>query len=50
MHKLIEIPIYALDKNTLLTRYEKYVEALRCKISTKNIGVQSYSGLYFSGL
>lgn len=32
MHKFIEIPIYALDKNTLRVRYEKYVETLRCDI------------------
>ena len=29
MHKIIEIPIYALDKSTLRVRYEKYAEALR---------------------
>lgn len=29
MKKLIEIPIYALDKQTLHLRYEKYIEALR---------------------
>mgnify|MGYP003450848506 FL=1 len=29
MHKIIEIPIYALDKSTLRVRYEKYAETLR---------------------
>lgn len=32
MHKIIEIPIYALDEKTLRLKYDKYVEVLRREV------------------
>jgi hypothetical protein len=32
VYKIIEIPIYALDKKTLRLRYDKYVEVLRREV------------------
>ncbi len=41
MHKLIEIPIYALDKNTLSIKYENYVKTLRNRI-TQNVNEEIF--------